>query len=496
MAGNFTWNAFFHEPSDPSFVSRENRLSTHSMPTATQTTSSSRGWSLNFILLCLLLGTLWIAGGASRGDVAGQVVARLVAWCLLIFAFLFGERPDLATGRPVLFVLLAAIVLVLLQLVPLPPAVWQALPGRTIFSEAAAASGQPQPWRPSAIVPSAAVNAAASLVVPFAAWLFAGRLNHAEQQRLTALVLILCTGSALLGLIQISGTGLSNPFINDTASQMSGTFANRNHFALFLAFGLLVAPVWAFQKDHRFAWRGPVALGLVLFFTLAILGTGSRAGLGLGAIAIVLALTLVRQRIRRELDRYPRWIFLALIAGIVASIIIAVFIGITADRAVSINRLFDNDVGQDMRRRSLPVVWSMIVTYFPMGTGAGSFDPIFRLHEPFRLLKPTYFNHAHNDFLEVILDTGIFGLGLMLAALLWWVRAGWHTWRRGNGSEVILPKLGWAMLLLVIIASMFDYPARTPMMMAMIAVAGVWLSTSADSRRTSAIKKTGQQTEG
>jgi nitrate/nitrite transporter NarK len=32
------------------------------------------------------------------------------------------------------------------------------------------------------------------------------------------------------------------------------------------------------------------------------------------------------------------------------------------------------------------------------------------------------------------------------------------------------------MLLLVIVASIIDYPARTPMIMAMIVVAGGWLS--------------------
>src|SRR3546814_14825252 len=76
-----------------------------------------------------------------------------------------------------------------------------------------------------------------------------------------------------------------------------------------------------------------------------------------------------------------------------------------------------------MRARGLPTVLSMIAAYFPAGAGFGGFDPIFRLHEPFRLLKPTYFNHAHNDFLEVVLDGGLPAALLLLVAIGWYAIA-------------------------------------------------------------------------
>ena len=41
-----------------------------------------------------------------------------------------------------------AIALVGLQLVPLPPALWTALPGREGLATAAQLAGFPQPWRP------------------------------------------------------------------------------------------------------------------------------------------------------------------------------------------------------------------------------------------------------------------------------------------------------------------------------------------------------------
>jgi O-antigen ligase len=121
----------------------------------------------------------------------------------------------------------------------------------------------------------------------------------------------------------------------------------------------------------------------------------------------------------------------------------------------------------------------MIESYFPVGSGFGGFDQTFRLHEPFALLMPTYFNHAHNDFQEIALDGGLPAILLLGAATVWWAIASLRAWRAGPEAQHILPKLGSAMLLLVFVASLVDYPARTPMIMAMIVIAAVWLARAA-----------------
>lgn len=448
--------------------------------------------SLAFVLLCVFLFILWIAGGASRADALGQVGVRATAAILLVVMILAGERPAFAPVRPIWMLLTGAIVLALVQLVPWPPGVWTHFPGRAMFVEATAASGEPQPWRPWSITPAATVNAAASLIVPIATLVSLGGLKPQERQWLPGLILGLVAASTLIALLQLSGAGFNNPFVNETPGQVSGTFANRNHLALFLTLGCLLAPVWAFAEGRAARWRGPTAIGLVLLFVLTILASGSRAGLLLGALALGIGLVLVRRGISRELNRYPRWVFFALIAGLVCVIAIFVLISVAADRAVAINRVFEVDPGQDMRSRGLPTVLAMIWAYFPMGSGLGGFDPIFRIHEPFELLKLTYFNHAHDDLLEVVLDAGLPGLLLLLGALLWWAWASIRAWRAGADARFALPKLGSAMLLLVIIASAFDYPARTPMIMAVMVVAGMWLSGGLEDRARSALPTGGQ----
>ncbi|NNM78589.1 O-antigen ligase family protein [Sphingomonas sp. ID1715] len=447
---------------------------------------------MSLVLLVVYLGVLWLAGGASRADALGQVVVRSVAWIALIIVILFGARPSFGGMKPVLLLLAGAVLLTLLQLVPLPPGIWQALPGRAFFMEAAAASGQEQPWRPWSLVPGATVNAASSLIVPIVALVLVAGLKEAERSWLPGLVLSLIVGSTFLGLLQFSGAGFNNPLINDTAGQVSGIFANRNHFALFAAFGCMLAPVWAFLDGRQPQWRGPAALGLVLLFALTILATGSRAGLLLGALGLGLGLVMVGEGIRRELRRYPRWVFLAILAGIVGTIVIFVLISIAADRAAAIERVLDLDAGQDLRARTLPTVLDLIRDYFPAGSGLGGFDPIFRKHEPFDLLKLNYFNHAHNDFLEIAIDAGLVGILLLAAGLLWWGLASVRAWRVGVSPRHAVPKLGSAMLLLILIASIIDYPARTPMIMAVIVIAGVWLCERAKGSRGSALPGSGQ----
>lgn len=446
--------------------------------------------SLNFALLVALLTVLLLAGGASRADAAGQILVRAASWLFLVTAFLFGRRPSLDRGRMACLILAAAILLTLMQLVPLPPSLWTSLPGRDVLRAAAGMNGDVQPWRPWSMAPTLTINALSSLVVPAAVLYLLLTLNQSEWRRMPGLCLILIVASAVMGALQASGATFDNPLINESVGFVSGNFANRNHFALFLALGCLLAPVWAFLDGRRPGWRASVALGLIMVFALEILASGSRAGLLVGALALAVAPLIVWRGVKAVLAGQPRWVFMALTSAAVAIVVIAVLLSISADRAESINRALVIDPGQDMRGRGLPVVLAMIRNYFPWGSGLGGFDPIFRLHEPLGLLKPTYFNHAHNDLIEIVLDAGIFGLLILIAGMAWWAWAGVQAWR--VGSRQTLPRLGATMLLLVIIASVFDYPARTPMIMAMMVIAAVWLGERPRERGSFTLPDTGQ----
>ena len=388
--------------------------------------------SLAFVLWCAFLAVLWLAGGASRADVTGQVVSRLAAAIVLVLIAAFGNKPIVRPVAPVCWLLLAAVLLTVVQLIPLPPSIWQALPGRALFDGAVATPHQP--WRPLSIAPSATINALVSLLVPIAALTLILTMRFEERGAIFLTLLLMIGASVLLGLLQITGIGFDNPLINDSRDLVSSSFANRNHFALLLAIGCLLLPVWGFAGQRPSRERAGVALGACLMVLLTILATGSRAGMVLGVLGLGIGLVLARSGIRRQLRHAPKWVALAVPALAAAIIIGTVVASIVAGRAVSIRRFLDTDTGFDMRGRALPTVLAMIRDYFPVGAGLGSFDPVFRIYEPFALLKPTYFNHVHNDFLEVVLDAGLPGALLLCVGLAWWIGASVRAWKQPAGT--------------------------------------------------------------
>lgn len=429
--------------------------------------------SPSFLLLLALFAVLWFAGGASRGDVAGQMIVRGCSTAILMLGLLFVDRETGAISWPVPLLLLTVIALPLLQLVPLPASLWQSIPTHTILTQAVHGD---QPWRPLAIQPDATLNAAASLIVPLAVLLIAGTLRRHERVWTVAMLLIFITMAMLLGLLQLSGVRFGNPFINDVKGAVSGPFANRNHFALLLALGCLVTPAWALQGRGGASWRVPAALGLVILFCLLILATGSRFGMALGSLGLVLGLVLARRGIQRAMRQLPKWLRPVIGLAVVTLIGSLLVISVATDRAQSVNRAMALDAADDLRLHAMPTVLALARESFPLGTGFGGFDTVFRMHEPMELLSLSYFNHAHNDFLEILLDGGAPALLVLVAGLGWWAWASIRVWRLEAHPQVMLGRLGSAIIGLSLVASVVDYPVRTPIFMALIMLASLWLN--------------------
>lgn len=442
--------------------------------------------SLFSILLIMLFAVLWFAGGSSRGEVPGQIAVQLAAWSAMVLTVLLAPRLACDNRDPLR--LLAAIALVpLVQLVPLPPAVWQALPGHGGLAEAARLSGEAQPWRPIAVVPGATLNAVFALAVPAAVLLLAGGLKETSRAWLPGLIVALAVAAAFVGLIQFSGNRFEQPLIG-YRYDVSGIFGNRNHFALFIAVGCLAIPVWALGKRSGPGWRGAVALGLPVLLVVTVLASGSRAGMAIMAAALVFGPLTVRENIRRLLTGRPRWAAPVLATGALLLIVAAVALSFTSGRADSINRAIGGEVTEDMRARALPTVLTMTYDYFPVGIGLGGFDPVFRRYEPFNLLKPTYFNQAHNDLLAVVLEGGLLGLLVLLAAVIWWVRASFVVWRQIGRhddavGQIMRGRFGSAALGLVLAASLVDYPVRAPLIAATVALNAALLAWGRAARR-------------
>ncbi len=431
---------------------------------------------LSFWLLSTLLIILWFTGGASQATALGQAVTRFAAWVLVIGFTIGSPRFEWRSVSAVAIILATTISAVALQLVPLPPALWTQLPGRDLLIETANVIGQPQPWRPISISPTGTFNALSSLIVPFAVVAFGANLTQEHHWAILLILLASIVAGCLVALLQFSGANYDNVLINYVQRSVSGNFANRNHFGAFVALGCLLAPIVGFRQDNYNVWKAISSVAVLPFFFLIILATGSRTATLLGALAISFALAIVWPVMVREIRALPR--------GAKIGICVSAFIGIAAiglmalslDRGTSVERALDLNAGADLRLVALPYVIEAIRQFFPVGAGFGTFDPAYRIIEPEHLLQPKYFNHAHNDWIEIVQDGGGLAIMLLAGALLWWVRASTRAWQRAAFKGRSLARAASVGIALILIASIFDYPLRTPMMMAVLALLAVWLS--------------------
>ena len=438
----------------------------------TGVTDARSSWlrpSWAFVLLIVLLACLWLAGGASRMDDYGQPVVRAAAWGILIIALVLAPRPDRTMLWPATLLVGGVLLIAIWQLAPLPPGIWSELSGRQLFL---AASSEAQPWRPFALVPADAINAVASLVVPVTVLLLALAVTADERARLLDILLGMIALSAMIAAFQFTRPGQFD--------SVSGLFANRNHFAVFVAIGCLLTPVWVYSGSGGSRWRPLTGIGLILFFSLIVLGTGSRSGALLAPMAIVIGLVTVRNRLRAQLAGRSRVTVALLLGGGICAVGALVLVSVWAGRAVSIDRALSLGTENEIRGRALPTVMMMVDDYFPAGSGLGGFATIFKVHEPDALLRPTYFNQAHNDLLGVVLDAGLVGAAMLAAAFMWWAWRSLGAWRSKPSKAVRLARAGSAMLLLLGVASLVDYPVRTPIMMALAVIGALWLG---DARR-------------
>ncbi|PXW76297.1 O-antigen ligase [Blastomonas natatoria] len=426
--------------------------------------------SRSFWILLGLLALAFLVGGSSRPEIPGLILLRPLAVLIAFYAIAITpiERWRAYLWPVVLMALITGMAIA--HLVPLPPTVWQSLAGREIILDIEALAGQSEVWMPLAMAPGAAWNAFYALFVPIAAFFLAMQLD--DQDHFWLLVTLTGLGllSGMVGVIQAAGIDVKlYAIMSDTPP---GLFANRNHQAAMLA---MLFPMLALiaSSAERFGLNGGfvriLAGALAVAVVPLVLVTGSRMGLLVSAVATLGILFL---RLELLPERWVRRHGKLLIAGAVAAVLAMIaVIGFAMSRNVAVDRL--SLVNEDLRYSVWREVWAFLPEYLPWGAGNGSYVEIYQLHEPAELLISSYSNHAHNDWLEVVLTMGIPGLCLLLVAVMAFLIAAWRS-ARARGPQAKFNRLGLLMVLVLAIASLVDYPLRTPIMAAVFAVATVW----------------------
>jgi O-antigen ligase len=415
----------------------------------------------------ILLAFCVFLGGSSRQHALRLSIVEIAALPLLAMAGLrLFDVGGLSAHRFALSIAAAAAAIPLFQLIPLPPWVWTALPGREQAVLALEVAGIAPGWTTVSLTPDATWRAFLALLPPLAVFVAALALDKAALRTTLWAVLALTAVSLVLAMAQVVSGGYDALYAWSIArrGEASGFFANRNHLATLCLLTLPLAAVLATGSARR-GDEGRTAVWLgVLFMIVGVVALGvirSRAGILLAGP--VLGLSGLCAWVAMGRGR-PGPALLAMAAGTGAAVTVVAAFGVAPILA-----RFDTQRAE-LRFERWPTVAEAAQAHLPVGAGMGSFDPVYRSVEPLNELTATYFNQAHNEYLEIWLEAGWLGVAGVLAFLVWFGLRSWAAWRAGSGSEADLARAASAGILVVLVHSVAEFPLRTVTLTAVLAL--------------------------
>jgi hypothetical protein len=202
----------------------------------------------------------------------------------------------------------------------------------------------------------------------------------------------------------------------------------------------------------------------LLFALVGLMLSVSRAGVALGAAVLLALFVLAMVGLDRDVSRVRRW-FVSLSA---LGVLVAVQMGLWR-----VLERFKADPFEDARVYVQRTTLQAASEAQPWGTGLGTFRRVYEQREPLETVANTYVNRAHNDWLEFWLETGWFGLALLLLVFGWWLWRlhGPRVLDEEEGAGGRLLRRACVVAVLAIAAhSLVDFPLRTVAMASMLAV--------------------------
>ena len=293
--------------------------------------------------------------------------------------------------------------------------------------------------------------------------------SAAQVQALLRLWLWVAVAQAALGLAQL--TGIEGLFFGMVAHEpVIGSYASKNTYANLLAMAvpLAVLGLWGAAGrqrrsggERRSPWWGVLAL---LTLLAAAMASTSRTGIATALLVTLLALALLAPaRESAAGGRGGAWLrrlgLPALALGLLA---VALFMGgLDWVERFDAERLAADDALRALTREA---TWQGALAFWPLGSGLGSYAWVFpRFQSP--EVGAYWLDLAHNDYLQILMETGALGLIAMALALALMGRRALQLFSAGRGTWSSADRLAVACglgLLATLLHAWVDYPFRIP----------------------------------
>lgn len=340
----------------------------------------------------------------------------LVAGALMLSLVAFAGRRGLTTPTAGWWVFAAVLsAWAALQVLPLeflaralgpyPDALWSG-------------DGRPGQWSPN---PNYTLRAWATFAALMTIAWAAGAMRERERNLLWLVIAASALFQALYGLVSHAAGSetIFGVWPRNNVDWVHGSFSNRNLFAGYLAltWPLVVAIWWRRSipglKKLPFELRvaGSVISGAII--GAALLGSGSRLGSAAGVAGMLVGLVLWTRH-RASLTRAAVW---PMYATAFAALVAATWYGLTP----LAERLATTSIEEGRLEVYGRMIGELNSVWWLSGVGLGGFEAAFKQVQPGDMRG--WYDYAHNDLLQWLLEMGLVGAGLLALVFVALVRA-------------------------------------------------------------------------
>jgi O-antigen ligase len=384
---------------------------------------------LEFVLALVIVGTTLAFGGV---QIITYSLMEVVLFALILL-LLWKQTQQGAINLPLPIWPLLFVLLVILQIIPLPTSLVGFLsPGRLADLKLTGAQHAVPSWVTLSVYPHETLDGLMRLLAYLCAFVLAAYAVDFRQGKSTLLRFLILLGcfEAAYGITQYV-TGWQKIFTYTKRfdlEEATGTFINRNHFAGFLEMVLPFALAYAFYHFQAWSSRryarpsgGSAGRGsaeqavfyifLMILMVVAVTFSRSRMGILVTVFTIITVALLAQLRSQRKIWMLGMLVVLGVIIGY----------GLWIGLGPVLTRF--EIIGEPgyLRIEGRFGIWKDVlhqIRDFPLvGSGLGTFEVVYRRYQT--TLVSMNVDHAHNDFLEFASDTGIPGAVLLFLPIFY-----------------------------------------------------------------------------
>ena len=287
-------------------------------------------------------------------------------------------------------------------------------------------------WMPISIYPYATKMELFSILIFIGMFLIITNTPEIRINRIIVVIVSLGFSISLLGIMQkLTDTKKVYWIVESLSTFPFGSYINRNHFAGYicmvipLALGLLISRFRSLFLSRKRNFKGVdfqqhLFVNLLLVFAivimiLALLLSLSRGGIlaflfSTAAFFIIIAISRLATGNNKGIK----------ISSFMLTVLIVFFFLIWIGHDTILDRLSD-PASPTATRITLYQDTLNISSDFPIfGTGFGTFQHIYRKYKT--LDDQFLYEHAHNDYLEILSDLGLVGLLIVLVGIVLFLR--------------------------------------------------------------------------